>query len=494
MKTKINVSKILILIAAALLFSGCSGLYDFDADGAAGDFGATQGGVQDMGLARELIKNGYVPPAEAFTVEGMFSEHDLPLDGEACSTTLCLRAAGGVAPTLDGQVAGWVQVGMSSTIDPEKFNRPSLTVVACVDVSGSMGWEYSGNEEYASPGTVSRRLLKSIASKLDHRDNIAIVSYGSDVDIVMNFVPGDRKDEILEAIDSLSENGSTNMEAGLKTAFQLAGAADFATDEARVMLFTDVQPNVGATYGTEFESIAAEGENEDVSLTVFGVGVGLGQEVMNHMVHICGGNAFSLFDVEDVDRLMEDNWPWMVSPIAYYLSLDVDTQTEFPVVDAYGFPSGESGTEISMSVATVFLSRRKGGLLLRMDPSLLGLEDSQKVHINLSYLTKALKQKQDHLVVDFPEGSFMEGETYFEQPSVGRATALAILVYNMKKAAEAYAQSREEAVNIMTDVVSRISSDAQSLDDSALDPEVELAQDLLDLMRNGAEQGDMYGI
>ena len=58
-----------------------------------GDFGATQGGVQDMGLARELIASGRVPPAEAFVVEGMFSEHDLGLTGEACARTLCLRGA-----------------------------------------------------------------------------------------------------------------------------------------------------------------------------------------------------------------------------------------------------------------------------------------------------------------------------------------------------------------------------------------------------------------
>ena len=44
-----------------------------------GDFGATQGGVQDIGLARTLVAEGVVPPASAFAVEGMFSEHDFCL-------------------------------------------------------------------------------------------------------------------------------------------------------------------------------------------------------------------------------------------------------------------------------------------------------------------------------------------------------------------------------------------------------------------------------
>ena len=108
-----------------------------------GDFGATQGGVQDMKSARELIDNGRVPPAESFLVEGMFSEHDLPLSGGTCERLLCLRGAVGVAPTLDGETSGWMQVGLSSTIDPDAYQRPPLTLIATVDVSGSMGWHYT---------------------------------------------------------------------------------------------------------------------------------------------------------------------------------------------------------------------------------------------------------------------------------------------------------------------------------------------------------------
>ena len=65
-----------------------------------GEFGATQGGVQDMSLARELVAQGRVPPPEAFVVEAMFSEHDLPIAGPPCQTTLCLRAAMGIAPAI----------------------------------------------------------------------------------------------------------------------------------------------------------------------------------------------------------------------------------------------------------------------------------------------------------------------------------------------------------------------------------------------------------
>src|SRR5688572_13794606 len=99
----------LVLIASI----SCGGDY-----GGSGGFGATPGGVKDMGIARELIANGQIPPPDALLVEGMFSEHDLGLAGPLCERVLCLRAASGIAADDAGETRGWVQIGLSSTIDP----------------------------------------------------------------------------------------------------------------------------------------------------------------------------------------------------------------------------------------------------------------------------------------------------------------------------------------------------------------------------------------
>ncbi len=64
-----------IVLAAFSFFIVCGCESNFSPDGGgsslpnATGFGATQGGVQDMDLARELIASGWVPPADAFTVE-----------------------------------------------------------------------------------------------------------------------------------------------------------------------------------------------------------------------------------------------------------------------------------------------------------------------------------------------------------------------------------------------------------------------------------------
>ncbi len=457
------------------------------------EFGATQGGVQDMGLAREMIENGYVPPPEAFVVEGMFSEHDLALEGEACDTLLCLRAAAGAAPDGDGVPSGFVQVGMSSTIDPETFERPSLTLVAVVDVSGSMGWTYEEiSEEYATPGQISRYLLQQIVRELDENDRIAIVTYGSDIETVLDFTDPTNPQVDL-AIQDLNDGGSTNMEGGLERAYHLASSADFDTDEVRLALFTDVQPNVGATEPTTFERMVAEGAEDGIGLTVFGVGVGMGQEMLTAISHLRGGNAFSLFDLEDTNALMEDSWPWMVSPIAYDLSVDMELPSGFELEKAYGFPAGADGTpNTALEIATVFLSRRSGAMLLKLfpDDALVG---ALQVEGTISYTTPEGVPMAAGVATDFDGETDGRGQGW-EQHSVGRTTSLALLVEGMKQAATEYGNNERRAVETMSEVHGRFAADAEDLGDADLSIEVQLAADLLALMEAGAPQeNSLYG-
>ena len=42
--------------------------------------------------------------------------------------------------------AAWLQIGMSSTIDPSRFERSTQTIIAAIDVSCSMQWNYGSDE------------------------------------------------------------------------------------------------------------------------------------------------------------------------------------------------------------------------------------------------------------------------------------------------------------------------------------------------------------
>ena len=461
---------------------------------AAAEFGATQGGVQDMGQARELIQNGQIPPPAAFTVEGMFSEHDLPLSGAQSDQLFQLRAASAVAPGPDGQPAAWIQVGMSSNLDVEQYQRPSLTLVACVDVSGSMGWDYQGaNQEYPRPGALARKLLHAVAKQLGPQDRFALVTYGSASKVVLPFVQGDAQSPMHEAIDGLATNGSTNMEAGLSVAYQLAAKSWFDTDQTRVMLFTDEQPNVGLQSTTGFEMMVEDGAERGVGLTVFGLGLGLGSELMKSMSHTWGANAFSTRTADEIDALMSDSWPWMVSPIAYDLKLAVHRAPGFTLVETYGFPTGEEGALPKLEVSTIFLSKRRGGLLLCFQPEQGGDPRHLNFSADLSYLPPKGPEVQQHLETTLAGMTVTSGRGY-SRPSVQRIVALAMLVEGMKQATASYGSNAVVAASKAQDTVTRFQLDTAGLGDPDLDREAALASKLHSLIVSGAPQGSLYGV
>ncbi|MGL4609460.1 MAG: vWA domain-containing protein [Trueperaceae bacterium] len=450
-----------------------------------GDFGATPGGAQDMGLARELIKNGKVPPAGAFTVEGMFSEHDLPLEGSACNQLLCLRGALGIAPTVAGESSAWLQVGLSSNVDLATLQRPPLSLVFVVDISGSMSAQYTtAYNEYQTPLQVSKLFMEKLAPTLTASDEVAIVVYGDTAATVLGFTTGDEQQTILSSIRALVSEGSTNMEAGLQEAYRLIQSAK-SDSEKRLLLFTDVQPNVGATETSQFETLVQEGASSGAGLTVLGVGIGLGAETFDVMSKVRGGNAFTLFGSQEVDKVIEESWPYMAVPVAYDLRVSLVPSEAAQVAEGYGFPTANKQADLTAS--TIFLSKRRGALLVRMS---LPTVTPFNVTGNLSYTLASGETITDTLNASYSNEQ-LENERYYSQGSLKKTISIALLVSNMKKAAELYSTDREQALLLMYNTAKRFSEDAGA--DETLTAEVQLSNALLELMQSGAEQGTLYG-
>jgi Ca-activated chloride channel family protein len=481
-----------------------------------GGIGATPGGVKDMRLARELVEQGQVPPPAAFLVEAMFAEHELGIAGEPCEALFCLQSAVAVAPDLDGTPSGWMQVGLSSSVDPAAFERPSTTLILTVDVSGSMSWEYADTEG-SSGGSLARRLMLALTEELDERDRVAIVTFSDTAATKLELTSGADRAAIQAVIQGLASEGGTSIEAGVELAYELARAAGAGTDETRVVLITDAQPNIGATDASQFEAMVESGAEAGVHITVMGTALGLGQELVTAMSHVRGANAFSFLEPEDVTAFMADHWPWFLSPIAYDLSLAVDATPGVAIADAYGFPAPDGATEVGFDVSTIFLSRRKGALLLRVEPVAggtpgalaegdidAGAVDAGPVDAglpafpafalaaNLAYLTPASEPITDTLDAVYGGEPLDARGHYYQQPGTAKTVALAVLVSAMRKAAELYSGDRAGAVVLMTAARDRFAADAAAMADPALDVEVAFTQALLDLMIEGAPQGDLY--
>ena len=316
----------------------------------------TVGGNQDMNLARELIDQGLIPNRDSFSAEGLFSEHDLPLSGFGCETTLCPNTAMASMTTLDDNTHLLAQLGFDTNISADTFERRPLNISAAVDISGSMNGEKLEMVQNA---------LLLMVDQLTEDDRMSLVTYGSRARVKRRSLQMNNygKRLMIASINAMSSGGSTNMEEGMILAFeQVDKHLEDSNVENRVMLFTDARPNVGSTDSESFMELTRSNAEKGIGLTVFGVGLDLGAELNNAISQIRGGNAYFLSTKEYTSTLFEEEFDFIVSPIAYNLevSLNVDERVEMERV--FGAPSETEATGLSFGASSLFLSQRSGGI------------------------------------------------------------------------------------------------------------------------------------
>ena len=212
---------------------------------------------------RRYLNNGQLPPRDAIRTEELvnYFRYDYPAP----------RGADPVSVTTETASAPWnaahrlVRVGIKAKdIDTEKL--PASNLVFLIDVSGSMG----------APNKLPllKSSLKLLVEQLRPQDRVAIVTYASGTEEVLAPTPGDRKADILQAIEGLEAGGGTNGAGGIQRVYRLAEQHFLPEGNNRVILATDGDFNIGASSPQALEELIAAKRETGIHLTVLGFGMG----------------------------------------------------------------------------------------------------------------------------------------------------------------------------------------------------------------------------
>jgi len=219
-----------------------------------------QGGAQDIKHFRGEVDRGNIPSPQGMTSEGLLGEHDLFISSNtSCRQTLCLNAAAMPASIINADY--FAGLGFDSNISQD-WDREPINLVAVIDRSGSMGGESIKNVKHS---------LLEITKQLRPKDQISLVLYGSDV--VTHLKPlqisNSAKSTLKDKIKRIKIEGSTNMDAGLARAYDIAYQTmpEFE-GHTRLMIFTDERPNVGRTDAEGFMQRAERASKDGIGLRV----------------------------------------------------------------------------------------------------------------------------------------------------------------------------------------------------------------------------------
>jgi Ca-activated chloride channel homolog len=227
------------------------------------------------------------------------------------------RVSASVFPSPWAEGRRIVQIGIKGyAVQPAE--RPRANLVLLVDVSGSM------NEPNKLP--LLKQSLAMLATTLDARDTVAIVTYAGQAGTALEPTPISNRRKILDAIENLSSGGSTAGAEGIRQAYALAEQNFDPKGVNRILLATDGDFNVGITNHEELKSYIARKRESGIFLSVLGFGRGnYNDSLMQILAQNGNGVAAYIDTLNEARKVLVEEATSSLIPIAK----DVKIQVEF---------------------------------------------------------------------------------------------------------------------------------------------------------------------
>ncbi len=204
-----------------------------------------------------------------------------PKDGELFSANVQ------IAPCPWNKEAALLMLGLQAK-ELEYAQKNNL--VFLVDVSGSM----NSKDKLG----LLQDSFSYLVSQLGDDDIVSIVTYSGRETVVLEGCSGTKSDTIMRAIESLSASGSTNGEAGLKKAYDIAEEYYIKGGNNRIIIASDGDLNVGISSADEMENFISEKRDNGVFLSVLGFGTGNYKDAMMERIADCGNGVYYYIDSE----------------------------------------------------------------------------------------------------------------------------------------------------------------------------------------------------
>jgi len=205
-------------------------------------------------------------------------------------------------------------------------NLPNSNIVFLLDVSGSMN--------NANKLPLLKAAFKLYVNNMRKKDRVAIAVYAGAAGLVLPSTSGDKKDDILAALDQLRAGGSTAGGAGIKLAYKVAKDNFIKGGNNRIILATDGDFNVGASSDAEMVRLIEEKRKEGVFLTVLGFGMGNYKDSkMEKLADKGNGNYGYIDSILEAKKILVSE----MGGTLFTIAKDVKIQVEFNPTKVKGY-------------------------------------------------------------------------------------------------------------------------------------------------------------
>jgi Ca-activated chloride channel family protein len=265
---------------------------------------------------RRMLNHGSLPPVDAVRVEEMINYFDYAYEApDINEAPFSIQTELAMSPWSKDHAL--LRVGLKG-YEPIQEQRPASNLVFLLDVSGSMN----------SPDKLPllKKSLLLLSKQLKASDKVAIVVYAGASGVVLEPTEGNQTLKIEQALENLSAGGSTNGQAGIQMAYQLAKKSYDPSGINRVILATDGDFNVGTSDLDSLKKLIEQKREEGISLTTLGFGTGnYNDELMEQLANVGNGNYAYIDGLNEARKVLVEE----LSSTLMTIAKDVKIQVEF---------------------------------------------------------------------------------------------------------------------------------------------------------------------
>jgi Ca-activated chloride channel family protein len=276
-------------------------------------------------LARSyLMDYQQLPPPEAIRPEEIINYFDVdyaPPEGDN-AFAIHLDAA----PAPFGYTGHYLlRVGLQgSYIAPE--DRDPALLIFVIDVSGSM--------DRGDRLELVKQALALLVGELREDDRVGIVVYSDNSRPVLEPTSASDAKTIMNAINALHPEGSTNVAAGLQIGYDMAQKNHHDEGITRVIVLSDGVANVGTVDAEGILKLIKNGVKSGITLSTIGFGMGNYNDVlMEQLANDGNGNYYYVDNLREARRVFVHNLTGTLQVIGYDAKVQVDFNPE--VTDRY---------------------------------------------------------------------------------------------------------------------------------------------------------------
>lgn len=312
-------------------------------------------------------------------------------------------------------------------VDTVQRQSPPLNISLVLDRSGSMESERKLEK--------AKEAALLVLKNLDQEDNISIVTYESEVELVRSSGKLANKTALEQVVKNIRTGGSTNLSGGILEGYQQVKSTQTEKAVNRILLLSDGIANQGITDPQELQKIVSQKfDQEKIAISAFGVGSDFNEDLMTNLAEYGRGNYYFIDSPDDIPGIFQKELQGLLSVVAQNTRLQINFPPQLKLEQVFGYEADLSEQSAQINFNDVFAGEEKVVLFkFRIQD---GVNSDLEISANLQFddVLKNYERKEEKLSLRIKPTTDKLVYEESTDPDVLKNIVAFTAVYNFEKA------------------------------------------------------------